>query len=59
MFDDEYTENLKIILNKDGNLEEVLIYDKDQSLITRFVVTKFEKNISINNDIYKVQETMN
>ena len=47
MFDDEYTENLKIILNKDGNLEEVLIYDKDQSLITRFVVTKFEKNISI------------
>ena len=59
MFDDEYTENLKIILNKDGNLEEVLIYDKDQSVITRFVVTKFEKNISINNDIYKVQETMN
>lgn len=58
LFDDEYKESLKIILSKDGTLEEVLIYDKDQSLITRFVVTKFEKNISINNDIYKVQETL-
>lgn len=58
LFDDEYTELLKIILNKEGNLEEVLIYDKDQKLLTRFVVTKFEKNISINNDIYKVQETL-
>ena len=59
IFDSNSNESMKIILDKKNNLKEVLTYDANKNIISRFLITKFDKNININNDQFKVQETLN
>ena len=58
LFNENHTETLTLVINKDNNLKEVTLTDSDNKLISKFIITKFEKNIKIDNSIFNIEETL-
>lgn len=56
IFDNNSSEKEKIIINKEGILEEVLIYDQDDNLINNFKVISFKKNPKLESKDFDVKE---
>lgn len=56
IFDNNSSEKEKIIINSDGILEEVLIYDQDGNLINNFKVISFKKNPKLESKDFDVKE---
>ena len=57
LFNENYTETLKVYVDKNNNLKEITLTDKDNNLMSKFIITKFEKNINIDSSIFNVSET--
>ena len=59
VFDNAAPSKQKIIFNnKTGFPNEVLVYDENANLITRFVFEKIEINKDINNDLFNIEKTL-
>lgn len=58
IFDNNSSEKEKIIVNKKGILEEVIIYDQDDKVINNFKVTNFKTNPNISEKFFDVKETI-
>lgn len=59
LFDDSTAETEKIIFNQKSKMpEEVLVYDSNKNLLSRFVVTSLKKNADVKKDIFKVATTL-
>lgn len=57
IFDDDTAETEKIIFNQKTSMpEEVLTYDQNKNLISRFVINRLSKNVDIKKDLFKVKE---
>lgn len=59
VFDNAAASKQKIIFNnKTGFPNEVLVYDENANLITRFVFEKIEINKDIDNDLFNIEKTL-
>ena len=59
MFENANVTKQKVIFdNKKKIPDEVQVYDEKQNLITRFVITNFEENFEIENDLFQKEQTM-
>lgn len=59
MFENANVTKQKIIFdNKKKIPDEVQVFDEKQNLITRFVITNFEEDVQIKNDLFQKEPTM-
>lgn len=58
IFDNNSSEKEKMIINSDGTLDEVLIYDQDDNLINNFKVVAFTKNPKLEAKDFDVKEVV-
>ena len=58
LFDENHTETLKLVIDANNDLKEVQIYDTNEKLMSKFIISKFEKNIKIDSSIFNISETL-
>lgn len=58
IFDNNTSEKERIIIDKKGKLEEIIIYDQDDKIINDFKVTSFKSNIDVKENFFDINESI-
>lgn len=58
LFTEDETTTQKIIFDENKMPKEVLIYDGNKNLLTKFVITSIEQNPALTNELFNVSESL-